>query len=72
MPVRLAVLVLTGMAALQAVYFLLAAEGRTRVVGTLLGVGSILLRSWWGAGPRGQLAAQTVLGVAACGNLAAH
>ena len=72
LPVRVALLALTGMAALQAVYFQLAAEGPTRVVGTVLGVGSILLRSWSGADRRAHLAAQTALAVAICGNIAAH
>jgi lysophospholipase L1-like esterase len=72
LPVRVALLALSGMAALQAIYFLLAADGPTRVVGTVLGVGSILLRSWSGSDRSRQLAAQTALAVAICGNIAAH
>ena len=70
--VRVALLALSGLAVLQAVYFLLATEGPMRAVGVVLGVGSILLRSWSRSGARGQLAAQAALGVAIGGNLAAH
>jgi len=70
--VRVALLALTGVAALQALYFLLAAEGPTRVVGIGLGVGSLLLRLWAGGHGRWQLAAQVALAVAICGNLAAQ
>ena len=71
-PVRVARLALTGMAALQAVYFLLAAAGTTRVVGIVLGVGSVLLTQSSGLDRRDRLAAQATLGVAIGGNLAAH
>lgn len=70
--VRVALLALTGVAALQALYFLLAAEGPTRVVGIGLGAGSILLRLWAGGHGRRQLEAQVAFAVAICGNLAVH
>jgi lysophospholipase L1-like esterase len=72
LPVRVALLALTGLAALQAVYFVLAAEGPTRVVAIVLGLGSILLRAWPGSDRRGHVAAQTALAIAICGNLAAQ
>jgi len=72
LPVRVALLALTGLAALQAVYFVLAAQGPNRLVALVLGLGSILIRSWPAADRRGPLAAQAVLAIAICGNLASH
>jgi lysophospholipase L1-like esterase len=72
LPVRAALLALTGLAALQAVYFVLAAQGPHRVVAMVLGLGSILLGSWPGVDRRGHLAAQTALAIPICGNLAAQ
>ena len=71
-PAGVALRALTGMAALQTVYFLLVAAGPTRVVGIVLGLASVLLTLWWGADRRRRLAAQATLGVAIGGNLAAH
>ena len=72
LPVRVGRLALTGMAALQVVYFLLAGEGPTRVVGIALGLGSLLLRSRSGSDGSRQLFTQAAFAVAIGGNLAAH